>query len=47
MIKEFIVIVESSADARTGTKLGDRVFVEKVDCLEAEMLPNLFRWSGL
>lgn len=44
---EFIVIVESSTDAQTATKLAERVLVEKVDWLEPELLQNLFRWSGL
>ncbi len=44
---EFIVIVESSADARTATKLAERVLVEKIDWLEPEMLKHLFEWSGL
>ncbi|MDJ0514737.1 MAG: hypothetical protein QNJ74_00270 [Trichodesmium sp. MO_231.B1] len=46
-MNEFIVIVESSADARTATKLGDRLLVEKVDWLEAEQLRDFFHWSGL
>ncbi|NES66909.1 MAG: hypothetical protein F6K24_17460 [Okeania sp. SIO2D1] len=46
-MNEFIVIVESSADARTATKLGDRLLVEKVDWLEEEQLQDFFRWSGL
>lgn len=44
---EFVVIVESSADARTATKLADRVLVEKIDWLEDELLQYRFRWSGL
>jgi hypothetical protein len=44
---EFIVIVESSADARTATKLVERVLAEKIDWLEPEMLQHLFVWSGL
>ncbi|MEG4839552.1 hypothetical protein [Microcoleus sp. B9-D4] len=44
---EFVVIVESSADARTATKLADRLLVDKVDWLEPEMLQHLFQWSGL
>lgn len=44
---EFIVIVESSADARTATYLAERVFLEKIDWLEREQLLYLFRWSGL
>jgi hypothetical protein len=44
---EFVVIVESSADARTATKLADRVLVENIDWLEPEMLQHLFQWSGL
>jgi hypothetical protein len=44
---EFVVIVESSADARTATKLADRLLVEKIDWLEPEMLQHLFQWSGL
>ncbi|MEM1170449.1 MAG: hypothetical protein AAGJ08_15550 [Cyanobacteria bacterium P01_H01_bin.35] len=46
-MNEFIVIVESSADARTATKLGDRLLVEKIDWLEEEQLQDFFRWSGL
>jgi hypothetical protein len=44
---EFVVIVESSADARTATKLAERVLVEKIDWLEPELLQHLFQWSGL
>jgi hypothetical protein len=44
---EFVVIVESSADARTATKLAERVLVDKVEWLEREQLQYLFRWSGL
>ncbi len=44
---EFVVIVESSADARTATKLADRVLVEKVDWLDDEQLQYLFQWSGI
>ena len=46
-LSEFIVIVESSADARTATKLAERVLVEKIDWLDAEMLQHHFQWSGL
>ncbi|NJL83725.1 MAG: hypothetical protein HC890_13760 [Chloroflexaceae bacterium] len=44
---EFVVIVESSADARTATKLAERVLVEKVDWLETNLLEHLFQWRGL
>ncbi|MGK7875731.1 MAG: hypothetical protein AB4426_21270 [Xenococcaceae cyanobacterium] len=44
---EFVVVVESSADAQTATKLAERVLVEKVDWLEPDLLQSLFRWSGL
>ena len=44
---EFVVIVESSADARTATKLADRILVEKIEWLEPEMLQHLVQWSGL
>ncbi|MBD1812349.1 hypothetical protein NDA07_04555 [Microcoleus vaginatus DQ-U2] len=44
---EFVVIVESSADARTATKLADRLLVDKIDWLESGQLQYLFRWSGL
>ena len=44
---EFIVIVESGADARTATKLAERILVEKVDCLEDDNLQYFFQWSGL
>ncbi len=44
---EFIVIVESSADARIATKLAERVIAEKVDGLEPDNLQSFFRWSGL
>ena len=46
-LMEFIVIVESSADARTATKLAERVLVEKIEWLDAEMLQHHFQWSGL
>lgn len=42
-MNEFIVIVESSADARSATKLAERVLVEKVDWLEPEMLEHLVK----
>ncbi len=44
---EFVVIVESSADAQTATKLAERVLVDKVNWLEPDLLQNLFQWSGL
>ncbi len=44
---EFVVIVESSADAQTATKLAERVLTEKIDWLEPDLLQNLFQWSGL
>jgi hypothetical protein len=44
---EFIVIVESCADAETATRLAERVLLEKVDWLELDLLQNLFGWSGL
>jgi hypothetical protein len=44
---EFVVIVESSADARTATKLAERLFVDKIDWLEHETLQYHFQWSGL
>lgn len=44
---EFVVVVESSADAKTATKLAERVLVEKVEWLETETLKDLFQWSGL
>jgi hypothetical protein len=44
---EFVVIVESSADARTATKLADRILVQKIDWLDPEMLQHLYQWSGL
>ena len=46
-MNEFIVIVESSADARTATKLAERVLADKIDWLEPETLQDLFVWSGL
>ncbi|WP_051056154.1 hypothetical protein [Cylindrospermum stagnale] len=44
---EFIVIVESGADARTATKLAERVLIEKVDWLEDDTLQYYFQWTGL
>jgi hypothetical protein len=46
-MREFIVIVEDIADARTATTLAERILVEKVDWLEQEQLQYLFQWSGL
>ncbi|MGZ8217267.1 hypothetical protein [Methylomagnum sp.] len=44
---EFLVIVESSADARTATVLAERVLTEKVDWLDSSLFEYTFRWSGL
>ncbi len=44
---EFIVIVESRADAETSTKLAQRVILEKVEWLEPETINHLIQWSGL
>ncbi|MBC6434171.1 hypothetical protein FM036_27545 [Nostoc sp. HG1] len=44
---EFIVIVESGADARTATKLAERVLTEQIDWLEPELIKHIFNWSGL
>lgn len=44
---EFVVIVESNADARTATKLAERVLLEKIEWLEPEILHNLLQWRGL
>ncbi|MFB2773298.1 hypothetical protein ACE1AT_29100 [Pelatocladus sp. BLCC-F211] len=44
---EFIVIVESGADARTATKLAERVLREKIDWLDDESIQYYFKWSGL
>jgi len=44
---EFIVIVESGADARTATKLADRVLKEKFDWLDDDSLQYYFQWTGL
>ena len=46
-VVEFIVIVESGADARTATKLAERILVEKVDWLDDDHLQYCFQWSGL
>lgn len=44
---EFIVIVESGADARTATKLAERVLQEKLDWLDDDILQHCFQWTGL
>jgi hypothetical protein len=44
---EFIVIVESRADAEISTKLAERVLLEKVEWLEPDTLDHLIQWSGL
>ena len=46
-MNEFIVIVESDADARTATELAERILVEKVEWLERDNLKYIFCWSGL
>ena len=43
---EFIVIVESGADARTATKLAERVLKEKFDWLDDDILQHCFQWTG-
>ncbi|MEA5503688.1 hypothetical protein VB735_11325 [Halotia wernerae UHCC 0503] len=44
---EFIVIVESGADARTATKLAERVLMEQIDWLEPDLIKHIFNWCGL
>ncbi|WP_353930898.1 hypothetical protein WJM97_21990 [Okeanomitos corallinicola TIOX110] len=44
---EFIVIVESGADARTATQLAERVLQEKFDWLDDDILQHCFDWTGL
>ena len=44
---EFVVIVESGADARTATKLAERVLKEKFDWLDDDILQHCFQWNGL
>lgn len=44
---EFIVIVEAKADFEIATKLAERVLEEKIDWITFDLLPHLFRWSGL
>ncbi|MTJ55719.1 hypothetical protein FJR38_25155 [Anabaena sp. UHCC 0253] len=44
---EFVVIVESGADARTATKLAERVLKEKFDWLDNDILQHCFQWTGL
>lgn len=44
---EVIVIVESGADARTATKLAERVLKEKFDWLDDDSLQYYFQWTGL
>jgi hypothetical protein len=44
---EFIVIVESGADARTATKLAELVLQEKFDWLDDDILQHCFQWTGL
>ena len=39
---EFVVIVESSADARTPTKLAAHLLGDQIDWLEHETLQHLF-----
>jgi hypothetical protein len=46
-MSEFIVIVESRADAEISTKLAERVLLKKVECLEPDTLDHLIQWSGL
>jgi hypothetical protein len=44
---EFLVIVESSADARTAAALAERVLLEKVDWLYPDIFQDVFQWIGL
>ncbi|MEC4805128.1 MAG: hypothetical protein SAJ12_15230 [Jaaginema sp. PMC 1079.18] len=44
---EFVVVVESRADAEIATVLAERLLIEKVDWLEQELLQYVFQWSGL
>ncbi|WP_414551488.1 hypothetical protein [Anabaena sp. CCY 0017] len=44
---EFIVIVESGADARTATKLAERILKAKVDWLDDFLIRHIYHWTGL
>ncbi len=46
-VTEFIVIVESDADAQTATKLAERILIERVDWLDDDNLQYFFKWRGL
>jgi hypothetical protein len=46
-MSEFCVIVEDRADFQTATHLAERVLLEKIDWLERDYIPGLFRWNGL
>ncbi|MHC5824651.1 MAG: hypothetical protein ACYT04_54610, partial [Nostoc sp.] len=39
--------MESGADARTATKLAERVLMEQIDWLEPDIIKYIFNWSGL
>jgi hypothetical protein len=43
---EVVIVVESEADARTATKLAERVLLEKIDWLEPEYLDGTIVWQG-
>jgi hypothetical protein len=44
---EFIVIVESGADARIATKLAERILRKQFDWLDDDSLQYYFKWTGL
>lgn len=44
---EIVVIVESAADFRTGTKLAERVIIENVDWIDEDIFEHCVVWSGL
>lgn len=46
MTKRFVVIYEALADFTTATELADRMLLEKIDWLEAELLQHQRQWIG-
>lgn len=46
-VSEFIVIVESVADARTATQLAERLLEDRIEWLDRENIQYMFCWSGL
>lgn len=44
---EFVIVVESSADFRIASEIAQRIFVEKIDWMDASHIAYVLKWCGV